>query len=997
MARLPGIDDLKQQRQLVGDIANGLDKMVSSASSFKKQVAESSAEIKDLASALADQKAQVEASIAAGTPDQKSIDVLVKMSYEMDKLTKKGKELTSVSNLLGSSFDRLGKTMLKGFGSTAFAALDLLAEGIHRVYDLSERWAAVTGEVNQALGKLSPNMKGFWKDAKQAEGAVRGLGGELGIGVKLFTEFTQGFNAMDTDGFAKLGVQVARGFDMGGERSGKFLRVLDNLGFDERAKEGTMFMSSISTGAQTAGVSVNALAKDFGDATGFVARFGKEGAKSLVASAAYLKKFNMSLKDTEGMMNKFDTFDSAAESVAKLNVVFGTSVNALNLMLEQDPAKRFETIRQSLLDQGKSWEKMTYFEHKALEQTTGLTSEQLTAMLDVKNQGKSYTQFLAENEKKQKSAAKATADMQMQLKATAKTLYNFGAAADRITVSIANAIKPFTDMLGLTRSADKPFKSFGQVMEGITKKIILFFNTLAKNRQWREFMEKAADATKRLAVYVADFFSPDKIGKNIERVIDGLKTFAAVSAGIVAIWAGRQAVSGFNGLAEMAKNIKSIRGAQGLGANARQMVRSAYPAAVGPEAKPGRGMAALGGAVAGVGIGGGIGSAFGATKGGSIGGGLGGGVGGLFGPIGAGIGIAVGTAAGIAIEKFFKGEGSKKLESSMEGLASAQKDLALSDAKVALVHAKASERQAKWDAREKTIQEALTSGKKKGITLSEKEQEALLSRVNDAQRLGVVSKKSADLLAILGDKSGPVSLTATQIKELNRVSSSYKTTVEQLAAQSDVYLKNLFNSDELEQAKKLSDARGKVIEDEIKIAQLKKEEADQQASYLQLTKDALKAIKDGNTFAAESDRRKEEAKRQEEKVQALQAKKLEQEKKTIEINSELNKQKAAFYEIENLQRVDPKFAELVKNNDLASALEKFAGQGGHINPDTVAYIKAQARQARTAQPSVSKTTGTTANGAAAGATAIHVNVHLDKEKVGSAVAEHNATKSVRGR
>lgn len=1016
MPRLPGLDDLRQQREVISDIANKLDQAVTAMSSYRQRVSDSAADVKDLGVALDSQLKKTQALAAQGIYSQKDIDHVVSLSREMDKLAQKAQKMVGVSENLQKGLDKVGKGLLKMSATSVIGGIDLLFEGIHRVYDLEERWAKVTGEVNQKLGKLSPSMRTFWKESRQAEASIRGLGGELGEGTRMFAEFTAGFNKIDTEGFGKLGIQLAQGFDVGADSAGKFLRTLDNIGFDERQKEASEFMKSIVTGAQTAGVSVNALAKDFAESSNFVARFGKEGAKALTRSAAYLKQFNVSLKDTEKLMDRFDTFDSAAESVAKLNVVFGTSINALNTMLEQDPAKRFEQIRQGLLAQGKTWDKLTYFERKAFTSTTGLAEDQAAAMLDVKNSGKSYTQFLAEQTKRQQQAASAQAMMQQQLRATSKTLYNFGAAADRITVAIANAIKPFTDMLGLTKSGDKEWKSFSEVMESITKTIIRFFNTLAQNRQWKDFMQKAADVTKRLVSYVADFFSPSKIGRNIDAIISALKTFAKVSAGIIALWAGSKVFSGISGGIQLVKDVGTLRGAFGGGAAARSAITSLYPAAVTSSGSPVSGIPSvakgmgvggrmgLGGLAGGL-AGAGIGSLFGATGAGATGGAIGGGIGAIFGPIGSAIGTALGTAAAIGVSKLLETREGRHVEETVRQLSRAQDDLAASDAKIMLQQSKNRVLQERHDRQDVVLQKVIVQGKKRGISLSEDEQQVLVERVQDMKNLGVSTGLTNDVLRKLSDpSSGPVKLTADQVSALMAASKGYQETVSQLDTESKRYLDNLFDTNQIDLAKKQADAQKDQLDAQLKLAEIQEKNAKDQAHWydgvLGSTNELVNSVGLANENSKAWEKRLAETRNAVESADArmknLQAQRNEVETQALQLQVEQNKQARARLEIESLEKYNSIFQSLEKaaNGDVATAIEQFSSRGGAISPETLSYVRGQARQARRVGPTGGLTfepeTISRSGIATGGDVVIHNNVNLD----GVAIQRHTIKKAL---
>ena len=75
------------------------------------------------------------------------------------------------------------------------------------------------------------------------------------------------------------------------------------------------------------------------------------------------------------MTDKFDTFEGAAEQAGKLNAALGmNAVNAMDLLMETDPAARFDQIRSSILDAGLSFDSMSYYQRKFFTESLGLDS-----------------------------------------------------------------------------------------------------------------------------------------------------------------------------------------------------------------------------------------------------------------------------------------------------------------------------------------------------------------------------------------------------------------------------------------------------------------------------------------------------------------------------------------------------------------------------------------------------------------------------------------------
>lgn len=114
------------------------------------------------------------------------------------------------------------------------------------------------------------------------------------------------------------------------------------------------------------------------DVFGF--RSGDEFAK--IASRA--KDLHMTIADLQGAMGKFDTFESAAQTVGQLNAALGTNLDAFELMTlkYEDPALMLEKLREGLLSTGKSFDEIPITYKRMVTQQLGITMEGLRGLMD---------------------------------------------------------------------------------------------------------------------------------------------------------------------------------------------------------------------------------------------------------------------------------------------------------------------------------------------------------------------------------------------------------------------------------------------------------------------------------------------------------------------------------------------------------------------------------------------------------------------------------------
>jgi len=606
--RIPGLDRIKRAGSLLRDITNRIDSL-------------------PVVADRATRTAGKNFSSLTRNIDETN-DAVRGLSRSMDKLsTGPGRNMMGTLNKLGKAVTSLGTSII-GMG------INLLIDGIQRVYELKERWAKVTGAMRMQIGGLSANVKSATKLMSNWEGTMHGLTGQFGIGSQMANEFASTLETMNKriiEGSTFIGKVLARGFNLGGKAAGELMRAMRSIGVDGKAT--TENMARMTQLAAKFEVPVNAVAQDLHDARDMMVAFGKDGVKSMIRSSVYLRQFNIGLKDTNNLMNTFDRFDSATEATAKLNTAFGTTISSLDMLLTDDPAERIEKVRQQLLSQGRTYETMTRKQRIFLAETMGLENEQIAMLLDRNKANVSFLDMQEKAAKAEKKEINAKKLMQKHLRATAQTMYSFSQAMDEITVAIAKALRPLLEALGLVKSSKKEWKGFASVMRGATNVFVRFFEGLAKSPKWISMMQRLADALKSAAKWIAGLTVKD-FSQFFDAAVGAMQRIFTWVKRIAILWAGMRI--GTAGLA--------FAGA------AKGLLGGAGGAVKGMGGVAGVGLGVAGGAIGGGAIGGLLG---GNTTGGSVGGAIGGGAGAMlgsaFGPLGQMLGGAIGTALGGAV------------------------------------------------------------------------------------------------------------------------------------------------------------------------------------------------------------------------------------------------------------------------------------------------------------------------------------------------------------
>jgi tetratricopeptide (TPR) repeat protein len=142
-----------------------------------------------------------------------------------------------------------------------------------------------------------------------------------------------------------------------------------------------------------------------------LAKFGQEGIRTFKELSRIQKLTGFEMGKLIQITSKFDTFEGAAEATGKLNAALGGNfVNAMDMMMETDPAARFETIRGAIEDAGLSFDTMSYYQKQFYANSLGLEnvgdlalmlSGRTDLMTDATNQSAASYEEMAERQKAQ--------------------------------------------------------------------------------------------------------------------------------------------------------------------------------------------------------------------------------------------------------------------------------------------------------------------------------------------------------------------------------------------------------------------------------------------------------------------------------------------------------------------------------------------------------------------------------------------------------------------
>jgi len=291
-----------------------------------------------------------------------------KDALDTDNIQGGFKKLGALSKLNGAQFAAAGKKFLAGFGPMVFKRLlDGIKDLAFALVDVENEFMKATGANREFARGLTHSFEANRQYGVSMEENAATMASLHGT----YTDFTMQDAATresltDTGAvLGKLGVSTAD-FATGIQNATKM--------FGQSGEQAGKTMMNLEAFAQDLGVSPQKMAADFAGAGSSLAKFGDQGVKAFKDLQYISKITGMELEKVLGIANKFDTFEDAAEQTGKLNAALGGNfVNAMDMMMETDPAERFKSIRGAILDAGLSFDEMSYYQKQFYTESLGLS------------------------------------------------------------------------------------------------------------------------------------------------------------------------------------------------------------------------------------------------------------------------------------------------------------------------------------------------------------------------------------------------------------------------------------------------------------------------------------------------------------------------------------------------------------------------------------------------------------------------------------------------
>jgi len=276
---------------------------------------------------------------------------------------------------------------------------------------LRKEFGAFSSTTPKTILNMSTHLKGF-SDTGLSAWRVFGF---LWTRIKDFTELAKEMGATFVvlskefydNGGALLAYQKGLGISNEGMKavSQRAISMGDKLG--GTLKEMTKYSLDM---AKAFGLDAKVISRDMSKAMADVKHFTGATIKQMAEAAIYSKKLGIELEKIVGILDAFETFDTAAENAAKLSQAFGVQVDAFKMMEAQSPAEQIDMLRKSFASAGVDASTFNRQQLKLLATTTGLDEATARQAFSMKNQGASLDMVKkksAETEKKTLTQAEA--------------------------------------------------------------------------------------------------------------------------------------------------------------------------------------------------------------------------------------------------------------------------------------------------------------------------------------------------------------------------------------------------------------------------------------------------------------------------------------------------------------------------------------------------------------------------------------------------------------
>ena len=293
---------------------------------------------------------------------------------------------TTASTVLGFLDSKDAANKLKEYFKKTFGVTNLLAGAFDQVIKQSISLTVAQDAALASFAKNGGNVDRYAKDLTNLEQSLF----QAGVSVEEAGDTLLALNSQFTDlrflsDKARTDVSkttaVLNEFGIAADiTAGNIQFMTKAMGFT--AMQASDTQRELFLLARTIDMPPEQMATAFGDAMPKLAAFGKESTEVFKNLQVNARAAGMEVSDVLSIVEKFDTFDSAAQSVGRLNAILGGPfLDSIAMVTTTDPTERMKMLSDAVNQAGISFDEMSYYQRKALADTMGMDIPQLAMMM----------------------------------------------------------------------------------------------------------------------------------------------------------------------------------------------------------------------------------------------------------------------------------------------------------------------------------------------------------------------------------------------------------------------------------------------------------------------------------------------------------------------------------------------------------------------------------------------------------------------------------------
>lgn len=542
---LPSLDEIKGTADAFADEeakVKALQKawlgMGNVAAAVLRRKREFAAQEKDLVKGMDEQKKKIdeinkleEEHTPLTEKQQKDREEHIRQLERMTKaleLNREGmKQLSYQSSLTSAALQKVTKAAVSfaesaltaGIGiaiQLATAGFKMFVSLLKNSYELLERYTQAFGAMGQAIGGATPQLGRLQNaaDALYNSALGRNLGMSIGqAAVEMSTlSTTVGILGRDlTDNAVNL-ITHAKALGLSTAEAGELYKMYMMMGGG--MKETDAAMNQVRLDSAKLGVASAVLAKNLLVAgKNLLALTSPNMQKSMQETVNKMYAMGIAAQTVDKFTNMTDSFEKTAGAMAKLNTMYGTHINALEMFAEQDPGKRWKMLEQGMKAAGLSLNNLSRAEKQLIGDTLGLASDEVNALITGGEKGLKKHQEMAKSWDQTVAGVKSTIVAWAQL-------------GDQVMKAIMVAFAPILEVFGLNfGKAAGQVKSFGEQMSEMAKGVAALFQNLAKDTAPGGFVESVKMIAAEVKIMWEELQTWVKSGSFKEAIIDVMHAF----------------------------------------------------------------------------------------------------------------------------------------------------------------------------------------------------------------------------------------------------------------------------------------------------------------------------------------------------------------------------------------------------------------------------------------------------------------------------------------